>query len=188
MKTTIKFAHRVINPDEVAYVDAVADVVAPPVLELERPGVDAVIVIDPSESMKGPPLDSAKTAVRDMIRQLPSSDRLGIVAFDSQVTTVLPLAYHDPTMALSRVREIKPGGTTNLSGGWAVSVPRCRQILGSLSSSDRTLLGDTHLIGAPAETLVTRHGVEGAARGLRRARARRRARQQLEHFGFGGAS
>lgn len=91
---------------------------APRVEGAERPPIDTVVVIDRSGSMAGEPLDAVTRATADLLRVAGPADRIGVVAFDSDIRLVLPLAQHDANVAGHAVRAIGPGGSTNLSGGW----------------------------------------------------------------------
>jgi len=91
---------------------------APDAPVTERAPVDTVVVIDRSGSMDGEPLDSVTRATAQLLRLAGADDRIGVVAFDDEVDLVLPLDRHDPDRAAATVREIRSGGSTNLSGGW----------------------------------------------------------------------
>ena len=83
-----------------------------------RAPIDTVVVIDRSGSMSGAPLAAVTRATADLLKLAGADDRIGVVAFDSEVNLVLPLARHDADRAAATVRAIRPGGNTNLSGGW----------------------------------------------------------------------
>jgi Mg-chelatase subunit ChlD len=77
-------------------------------------------VIDVSGSMRGPKIEAAKEAVRQAIDRLHDGDLLSLVAFASEVSTVL-----NPTVVDSRLRSeatdvvarLAAGGQTALCGG-----------------------------------------------------------------------
>ena len=102
--------------DEVVHV--LLELTAPAAPEVERSPLDVVLVIDRSGSMAGAPLIAVTKAVARLIRQAGPDDRIGVVAFDSEVMTVLPLGRHTEQSAIDSVLAIGPGGSTNLSGGW----------------------------------------------------------------------
>ena len=83
-----------------------------------RPPIDTVVAIDRSGSMSGDPLRAVTLATADLLRLAGPNDRIGVVAFESEVSMVLPLARHDADRAAATVLAIQPGGYTNLSGGW----------------------------------------------------------------------
>jgi Ca-activated chloride channel family protein len=90
--------------------------------------VNLSFVIDRSGSMSGQKLELAKTAVLDAIDRLGPKDRFSVVAYDDQVQLVAESAIATATAkrdAATRVREMGPGGSTNLSGGWFAG---CEQV------------------------------------------------------------
>ncbi len=107
--------------DEVVHV--LLELTAPPAPEVERLPLDVALVIDRSGSMSGKPIEAVTQAVARLIRQAGPDDRIGVVAFDNDVTTVLPLGRHVDQSAIDAVLAIGPGGSTNLSGGWFAGRP-----------------------------------------------------------------
>src|SRR5690606_5245055 len=79
------------------------------------------LVLDRSGSMSGEPLEAAKAAACAAIEMLLPDDWVAVVAFDSYVNVVAPLAAagHDRTAILNAVKALGPGGSTALFGGWA---------------------------------------------------------------------
>lgn len=102
--------------DEV--VNIMIELTAPPAVEVERAPLDVVVVLDRSGSMAGAPLAAVTAATEQLLRLAGANDRIGVVAFASEVQLILPLTHHDPVTAGRTVRRIGPGGSTNLSGGW----------------------------------------------------------------------
>jgi Ca-activated chloride channel family protein len=85
-----------------------------------RPAVDLVVALDRSGSMNGRKIQDARRAVRALIDTLSPEDRLGIVTYSNFPETLSDLgpmteAHRRELDAL--VREIRPGGGTNLGGG-----------------------------------------------------------------------
>lgn len=118
MKTNVRYARRVISPQAAHHVDVAVELTAPPAEAIARPPLDAAIVVDRSGSMGGRPLEQVKAAIVSLLRNLGPDDRIAVIAFDDNVTTVLPLDRHDPVQAARRIDAIRSGGSTNLSGGW----------------------------------------------------------------------
>ena len=102
--------------DEV--VNIMLELTAPPAVAIERAPLDVVVVLDRSGSMSGAPLAAVMAATEQLLRLAGPEDRIGVVAFASDVRLILPLAQHDPASAGPTVRRITTGGSTNLSGGW----------------------------------------------------------------------
>jgi Ca-activated chloride channel family protein len=119
MKTNLTLDHSIVtvhHSDEIVHV--MIDLEAPEAPPLQRAPLDVVVVLDRSGSMQGRPLHAVTSATAHLLRLAHPQDRLGVVAFDNEATTVLALGSHLPTVAASQVQSIRPGGSTNLSGGW----------------------------------------------------------------------
>jgi Ca-activated chloride channel family protein len=72
-----------------------------------------IITIDVSGSMEGAPLEAAKAAATDFIRQLGPSDQAALVTFNNQVQTVVPLTS-DKVVLSDAVKGLQAGGATAL--------------------------------------------------------------------------
>lgn len=89
------------------------------------------LVIDRSGSMAGNPLRYAQQAAESLVEQLEPGDRISIVVYDDSVETVLaPQPVGDRTAVLEALRRIRPGGCTNLAGGW---LEGCKHVLADAS-------------------------------------------------------
>jgi Ca-activated chloride channel family protein len=87
----------------------------------KRPPVDVGFVIDRSGSMSGPPLELAKQGVVAALDKLTDTDGMAVVAYDDKIATIsslIPAVAGDRARMASILREVQPGGSTNLFGGW----------------------------------------------------------------------
>ncbi|KDO22196.1 hypothetical protein SPRG_12692 [Saprolegnia parasitica CBS 223.65] len=94
---------------------------APKCDDNERQPIDLVIVLDKSASMAElKKLDLCKTTLTFLSRELSAMDRVSLVVYDRDVTTVQPLTLmtqDGKALFEKRVRTIQAGTCTNLSGG-----------------------------------------------------------------------
>lgn len=85
-----------------------------------RAPLDLVAVIDVSGSMEGDKLKLVQETLEFVVANLKADDRLGLVAFDSNVSTPLALMAMDAkgkADALEACHRLRAGSCTNLSGG-----------------------------------------------------------------------
>lgn len=84
-----------------------------------RRAINLSLVIDRSGSMAGEKINYTRQAAQLLVQNLGHKDRLSIVTYNDAVETILPsenVVHKD--LISQRIAAIKPGGTTNLSGGW----------------------------------------------------------------------
>ena len=77
------------------------------------------VVLDRSGSMNGAPLAHAKAATKVAVRNLLPEDQFGLVIFDQEARTVIPLQPAKNKQSFyTIIDQIAAGGSTNLTGGW----------------------------------------------------------------------
>lgn len=106
----------------------------------ERRPLSLSLVIDRSGSMAGVPLKNAVRAAQALVDQLTPLDTLSVVVYDDQVQTIFePQSMTVKAAVKAALTSIRPGGTTNLSGGW---LKGCEHALssGAADSIRRVLL------------------------------------------------
>lgn len=87
--------------------------------QANRVPINIAIVLDRSGSMSGGPLAAARDAATFLVERLAPEDTVSVVAFDHEVETVaLPATGTAQSGVTRAIRQIEPGGSTNLSGGW----------------------------------------------------------------------
>ena len=118
MKPTIALDQSLILTQHDEVVNLLLELTAPPAPAVERAPLDIALVIDRSGSMQGEPMAAVRKAVLELIRVAGPQDRIAVVAFDSHIETVLPLAHHKVDVVRRQIENVHSRGSTNLSGGW----------------------------------------------------------------------
>lgn len=77
------------------------------------------VVLDRSGSMAGQPLAHAREATKLAVRNLRAGDQFGLVVFDNEARTVIPLQpVQNKQDICAVIDQVTDGGQTNLTGGW----------------------------------------------------------------------
>ena len=82
----------------------------------KRTPLNLALVIDRSGSMQGAKLAEAKRCVVDLVKRMDTEDHVGLVQYDDQVDTIVPLSPVEQINDVieSLVRAIRPNGFTDL--------------------------------------------------------------------------
>ncbi len=117
--SSLSGSHLVLGGAGEAYLDISLDI-AQPLVSKSAP-VNVALVIDRSGSMAGKKLIHARAAARKLVTSLRTGDRLALITYGSDVTTVVPSAAitsHSRRRILAAIEEISDRGGTYLSGGF----------------------------------------------------------------------
>jgi Ca-activated chloride channel family protein len=120
MKIELQLDYKTILRNSSRPVHLVTKLTAPaqPLTQRARPAAFTV-VLDRSGSMGGAPIENAKLACREVIKNLRPEDYFSLVVFDDSAQVIIPL--EQPVNRFSwyqTVDQIDAGASTNLMAGW----------------------------------------------------------------------
>jgi Ca-activated chloride channel family protein len=120
MNIELQLDYKTILRNSSRPVHLVAKLSAPAQPLTQRPRPTAfTVVLDRSGSMSGAPIEHAKRACREVIKNLRPEDYFSLVVFDSSAQVVIPLEQPGNRYGwYQTVDEIQTGDSTNLMAGW----------------------------------------------------------------------
>ncbi len=122
MITNVQFDHASVLLNTAQPVHLCLTFDAPQTVDARPQPVAFVAVIDRSGSMGGQPIEAAKKAAADVVRNLRPRDLFGLVVFDSAAQTRFPLGpVTNQAAVLEIISHIRSGGSTNLAGAWSLA-------------------------------------------------------------------
>ncbi|HYZ73315.1 MAG TPA: VWA domain-containing protein [Chthoniobacterales bacterium] len=170
MKIELQLDYKTILRNSAQPVHLVAKLTAPaqPLTQRARPTAFTV-VLDRSGSMDGAPIQHARQACHEVIKNLRPEDYFSLVVFDSSAQVVIPLEQPANRHAwYQAVDQIYAGDSTNLMAGWLLGrdeLMKAQKTSGGIAPIRKILLlTDGHLKTGITEPdhveALTRAGLE----------------------------
>jgi Ca-activated chloride channel homolog len=128
-----------------------AEIFAAPVTsEMPQPAtrLNVTLVLDQSNSMKGPRMDRVKSAAQKLIEDLSANDIVSVVIFNDRASVIIPATpVGDKAHLRARVSVIAAAGGTEIYQGLQAGLQQNLQYAGSRMINHIILLTDGHTYG-----------------------------------------
>ena len=122
--------------------------IKPPEQDVQQLPLNLCLVIDRSTSMGGLRLQQVQTAVELIVKQLGPDDLLSIISFSDRAQVVVPSGQiSNQQTILTKIREIRASGGTEIYQGLNSGVAQLRGVEVSEYSNHLILLTDGHTYG-----------------------------------------
>ena len=119
MQASVRLEHQLLSIEGEHEVHAMLDISVPaPAEDGWRPPLRLALVLDRSGSMHGEKLAVARRCAAWLVERLRPQDEIALVDYDDRVRLLAPLARVDAPQLRAALEAVRPGGSTNLSGGW----------------------------------------------------------------------
>jgi Ca-activated chloride channel homolog len=127
MKAAVRLEHNVLSIESDHDVHAMIELTVPDATDAaaSRPPLRLALVVDRSGSMTGAKLAVAQRCAAWLTERLRPQDEFALISFDDEVRLEAPLAPVNPSLR-HVIASLRPGGSTNLSGGWLKGLEQLR--------------------------------------------------------------
>lgn len=139
MQALVRLEHQLLAVESEHDVWCMLELTVPPApgTDVRRP-LRVALVLDRSGSMAGRKLEVTRACAAFLVRRMAPDDRLALVTYDDEVELRVPLVAiaEGRDRLLEAIEGVRPGGSTNLSGGYLKGV----EVLSGVDGLRRVLL------------------------------------------------